>query len=272
MHLRHLISAAAVCSVVALVLMPTPAEAKPKRVCSVNQDGVLVCRVVEDGTPGAVVPGGPGAAAGAGQTPVAPPVLVGAGCPAVPAVNPAVPCAAAVPGVPAGPVVTPAQVGAMAAASLKLPSPKARRSPDDRLPDGRATTYVRLQTWFYVPVAQWKPLTVSATAGGVTATATATPTVLAFDPGDGSAAVSCAGPGRAWVFGQDKNFDVAPGGCSYAYLRSSYGYPGGMVTARYSITWSIRWTGAGGAGGVLPDVVTTSTSVFAVAEAQAVVQ
>lgn len=168
--------------------------------------------------------------------------------------------------------MTPAQVGAMAAASLKLPSPKARRSPDDRLPDGRATTYVRLQTWFYVPVAQWKPLTVSATAGGVTATATATPRMLAFDPGDGSAVVSCAGPGRAWVFGQDKNFDVAPGGCSYAYLRSSYGYPGGMVTARYSITWSIRWTGAGGAGGVLPDVVTTSTSVFAVAEAQAVVQ
>jgi hypothetical protein len=160
----------------------------------------------------------------------------------------------------------------MAAAALQLPSPTAHRSPEDHLPDGRPSTYVKLQTWFFVPAAQWKPLSLTARAGGVTATATATPTLLAFDPGDGAAPVSCVGPGRAWVFGQDRNFDVAPGGCSYAYQRSSYGYPGGMVTARYSITWAIRWTGTGGAAGVLPDVVTTSTAAFAVAEAQAVVQ
>ena len=140
------------------------------------------------------------------------------------------------------------------------------------MPDGRPTTYVRLQTWFYVPAAQWKPVRVTASAGGLSATATATPTVLMFDPGDGSGPVSCAGPGRAWVYGQDKNFDPAPGGCSYAYLKSSYGFPGGMVTATYSITWEITWAATGGAGGGLPDVMTTSTARFAVAEAQAVVQ
>ena len=100
----------------------------------------------------------------------------------------------------------------------------------------------------YVPQEQWRPVTVTATAAGVSATATATPTVLSFDPGDGSAPVSCTGPGRAWVFGQDKNFDPAPGGCSYAYPRSSYGFPEGMVTATYAITWQVTWSATGRAG------------------------
>ena len=130
---------------------------------------------------------------------------------------------------------------------------------------------MQLQTWFYVPAQQWRVLRVSATAGGITATATARPVALELDPGDGTGVVSCVGPGRAWVFGVDKNFDVAPGGCSHAYRRSSYGSPDGMVTARYAIRWRVSWTATGGASGVLADVVTTSTVRYAVAEAQAVV-
>ena len=258
MYQRRRVIMAAGCLLLAGMQGSTLAVAAPKQRCVTLESGQVLCYVVKDATPARVVPAGRQGGSAPSPAPVyAPWARV-----------------AAVPGAPGagGAVVTPAQLGARAAASLRLPEPVARRSPEDVLPDGRSTTWVRLQTWFFVPAQQWQPVTVTATAGGLSATATARPTALTFDPGDGSAPVSCAGPGRAWAYGVDKNFDVAPGGCSYAYPRSSFGFAGGMVTATYAIRWEITWTATGGPGGVLPDVTTTSQSRFAVAEAQAVTQ
>lgn len=182
-----------------------------------------------------------------------------------------VPCAPTTPKAPAVAAPTPEALAHQLAASMVLPKPTPKRSPDQALPDGRPTTYVKLSTWFYVPAAQYKPKTVRAQLGTVWAEATATPVALTFIPGDGSPGVACAGPGRAWVYGQDMNDTPPPGGCGYTYTHSSYGQPGGMVTATYGIQWDVTWTGSGGAGGTLPSMQTTSTSTFAVAEAQAVV-
>jgi hypothetical protein len=41
--------------------------------------------------------------------------------------------------------------------------------------------------------------------------------------------------------------------------------------ATYGIVWRAVWVGSGGTGGGFPDVTTSATSRFAVAEAQAVI-
>lgn len=187
----------------------------------------------------------------------------------------AVPAAVPAAGVPAAApvvVVTTVELAAQAMEQAALPVPIPKRSPEQSLPDGRSTTFVKLPTWFYVPAEQWKPVSVTAAAGGVSSTVTATPSSLSFDPGNGDGPVTCTGPGRAWVEGRDGNLDAAPGGCGYTYLKTSFGHPGGMVTARYTITWKVTWAGSDGASGALPNKTTSSTATFAVAEAQAVVQ
>lgn len=155
---------------------------------------------------------------------------------------------------------------------VNLPVPTPQRSPEQTLADGRSTTFVQLPTWFFIPADQWKPVSVTAVVGGVSATVTATPTTLTFDPGNGDAPVSCTGPGRAWVQGQDDNLAHAPGGCDYTYTKTTFGYPGGMLNATYTITWAVSWSGSDGASGTYPDKTTSSTATFAVAEAQAVVR
>jgi hypothetical protein len=60
-------------------------------------------------------------------------------------------------------------------------------------------------------------------------------------------------------------------GCDYRYLKSTFGYPNGELTATYSITWTVTWTGTNGMSGALNPLTTTAASTFAVAELQAVV-
>ena len=84
--------------------------------------------------------------------------------------------------------------------------------------------------------------------------------------------MSCAGPGTAWAPGQYAKGAPSPSGCDYTYTRSTVGYPNDELTATYSIEWTVSWTGSGGAAGTLPAFTTSTTAVFAVAEAQAVVE
>jgi hypothetical protein len=97
-----------------------------------------------------------------------------------------------------------------------------------------------------------------------------TPAALTFDPGDGNPAVSCAGPGSVWTQ-HDGAWAASPSGCDYRYPHTSIHEPGQVLTAIYGIQWQITWTGSGGAGGSLPNMTTTATSTFAVAEVQAVI-
>jgi hypothetical protein len=176
------------------------------------------------------------------------------------------------PSAPAGPAgKSPARLAQEAWATLRLPKPVPPLTPwGARLRDGRPYTVVRVPTWFWTAPASYRVKSARAAAGPVFAEVTVTPVALTFTPGDGGRTVSCAGPGRVWTPAAGQ-WAHAPGGCDYAYELSTYGYPRGQLTATYGILWRATWVGSGGAGGSFPDVTTTATSVFAVAEAQAVV-
>lgn len=103
----------------------------------------------------------------------------------------------------------------------------------------------------------WATVSETATVGAVSSTVTATPTQVEWDPGDGSAAVVCDGPGS-----------VAEPDCTHTYGHSTRGAP---ITLTATITWEVAWTATTGEGGVLPGVTRTSSVDVVVQEAQAVI-
>jgi len=100
---------------------------------------------------------------------------------------------------------------------------------------------------------------------------TAEPVSLSFTPGDGHAAVSCAGPGSVWREGVNGPWDPSPSWCQYRYPHSSIHDPNQEVTATYTITWQLTWTGSGNTAGTLTAKTTSATATFAVAEVESVV-
>lgn len=166
--------------------------------------------------------------------------------------------------------VTPARLARAALAKVRAPRPRPGRYPSGRLADGRPFTVVRAYTWYWTDPAGFHPLTARAAAGPVWAKVMVTPVALTFTPGDGHAAVSCAGPGTVWT-AHDGVWAASPSGCDYRYPHSSIHDPGQTVTATYGIRWQASWVGSGGAAGDLPGFSTNATATFAVAEAEAVV-
>lgn len=173
---------------------------------------------------------------------------------------------------PSGPAaaVDPAVLARQALSTLTVPSPTTGRYPAGTLQDGQPFTVVNAHTWFWTDPASFRVRTARADAGGVWAQVTVTPTALLFTPGDGAAAVSCAGPGVAWQPG-DGVWAASPAGCDYRYPHSSIHQPDGRVTATYGIRWSVSWTSSTGVSGTLPGLTTTSNATFAVAEVESVV-
>jgi hypothetical protein len=129
---------------------------------------------------------------------------------------------------------------------------------------------VGLPEWFWIPAGQWHARTVTVTAGPVWATVVAAPIGLAFWPGAGLSAVSCAGPGTAY----DRREPSAQQhtDCSYIYQRSSAGQPEHVYHASLTVTWRVSWTGSGGAGGVLDAALGVPASLtIPVAQGEALV-
>lgn len=173
-------------------------------------------------------------------------------------------------------VPSPAVLAEQAAASFRLPDPTWGRFPAFTLKDGRPYTVVKTHMWFWTDPATWQTLSATARAGANWATVTATPEALVLVPGDGNGAVECASSGRAF----DKTRDAyrsswvpqpEPDGCDYVYQRSTWDYPGEVLTASLQIRWVLSWTGSGNTSGTLTSRVTSADSTFMVAELQAVV-
>jgi hypothetical protein len=156
-------------------------------------------------------------------------------------------------------IVTPATLAEQAFNSIVFPHPSGHRSPAEGQDyNGYPFTYVGLWTYYWTDPATWKPLTATASAAGLTATVTAVPVSLSFDPGDGSEGQSCAGPGRPWVE-SDGNSAPSEGACGYQYSQVTgpgYDHP---ITSTQTIVWKITWTGTGNTGGEIPGL-STSTS------------
>jgi len=143
--------------------------------------------------------------------------------------------------------------------SLVLPLPSPEFSP----PAASVRTLVGVDTWFWVPEADWAPVEATAEAGTVSVTATATPVLLRFEPGDGSAAVTCPGPGEPWT-------NDAETSCSYTYQWVSAHHPDGRWPAAVQVEWEVTWSASTGHSGVLEPFVMVTDVALVVAEAEAV--
>jgi len=166
-------------------------------------------------------------------------------------------------------ITTPASVAEKAVATIRFPHPSGHRSPsEDLLFHGYAFSYVNLWTFFWTDPATWHPVTASASAAGVTATVTATPVELVFDPGDGSDPVSCDGPGRPWV-DADGFSPPSDGACAYQYRHVSPTHQ--PFTSTQSIVWALTWTGTGHTGGTIPSITTSTSGQLQVMQIETVV-
>lgn len=111
------------------------------------------------------------------------------------------------------------------------------------------------------------PTTSSASAGGITVTATARLQKVTWDMGDGTTVI-CRGPGTAYkpAYGDSESPD-----CGHRYTRSSSREPHGTYTVTATSDWAITWQGAGQSGTIRLNGLTRSVEI-AVGEAQVLVQ
>lgn len=111
------------------------------------------------------------------------------------------------------------------------------------------------------------PMTASATAAGITVTASGRLLKVTWDMGDGNS-VTCAGAGTPYntAAGQSKSPD-----CGYVYQKSSSHEPDGKYTVTATSDWVITWSGAGQTGTIRLNGLARSVEI-SVGEAQVLVQ
>jgi hypothetical protein len=90
----------------------------------------------------------------------------------------------------------------------------------------------------WIDPSAWRTLTASASAGPVTSTATAMPSKVVWNMGDGDT-VTCNGPGTPFS-PSDPN---ASTDCSYTWPQA------GSYTVTATMYWSVIWTATGAPGG-----------------------
>jgi hypothetical protein len=130
-------------------------------------------------------------------------------------------------------VVNPVVVAEQAVQQLGLGSPSIEMAPPPGSPQ-----LVGVATWLWIDPDAWQDKTATAAAGPVTATATATPSKVVWDMGDGNS-VTCDGPGTPYSASDpDATTD-----CSYSWPAP------GSFTVTATVYWSVTWTATGAAGG-----------------------
>jgi hypothetical protein len=166
-------------------------------------------------------------------------------------------------------VVLAGSLARTAANQLVLPKPMARHNP-------AGMALVNLATWWWVDAGSWRPLSQRTQAGPVWAEVTATPTSTTWDPGDGSAPVTCAGPGTEYDTTRPASAQSTD--CSFTYRHTSGNQPqtgpsanDRFFTVTVTTTWNVTWVGTGGSGGTLPTISTSRSFPLAVAQRETVV-
>lgn len=96
----------------------------------------------------------------------------------------------------------------------------------------------------------WGPITRTASAGGVSVTATAEVERVRWLMGDGQVVV-CSGPGTVY---EDRFGKTDSPTCGYTYSKQ------GVYTVRAESLWRVRWSGMG-LSGTLPVLLTDSTTI-----------
>lgn len=167
-------------------------------------------------------------------------------------------------GAPDAPAIDPEVVAQQAVDSMKLVGPDIDINPK---PGGKGL--VGMPVWMAVDQSPttYGPNSASATAGGVTVTATAKVKSIVWEMGDGTS-VTCTGPGSVYK----KSFGMkASPDCGHRYKQTSEASPGGKFKVSATATWAIDWqvTGGGGESGQLTEV-RDSTVALTIVESQAV--
>ncbi|MFD7283653.1 ATP/GTP-binding protein [Streptomyces sp. NPDC059862] len=144
------------------------------------------------------------------------------------------------------------------------------RGPDIASPKaaGKYTVGVPLWMWVNQSATTYGPQSASASAGGVTVTATAKVSKIVWQMGDGTT-VTCNGPGT--VYRASAGMAESPT-CGHVYTTTSAGAPSGTYQVNATSTWSIDWqvtAGGGGQTGQLTEIQTSQMQV-AIGEVQVV--
>ncbi|GAA0680113.1 ATP/GTP-binding protein [Streptomyces cellulosae] len=129
---------------------------------------------------------------------------------------------------------------------------------------GKYTVGVPMWMWVNRSATTYGPNTASASAGGITVTATAKVSKIVWKMGDG-ASVTCNGPGTPYTSSQGMAESPT---CGHVYSKTSAGAQNGKFPVTATSTWTINWQG-GGQAGQLTQVRQTNVQV-AVGEVQVV--
>jgi hypothetical protein len=150
--------------------------------------------------------------------------------------------------------------------TLVPPQPMVQMSPGTDVPQ-----LTGLPTWLFLKSGSWGSTSASASAGGVTVTATAVPQTVNWSIGDGGS-VTCQGPGTPY---SAQSASASPSAssspdCGYTYRRTSAGMPGGVFDVTVTTSWRVDWHG-GGRSGSFPDLRSSVHVPVRVIEASALV-
>ncbi|WP_168708091.1 hypothetical protein [Actinomyces procaprae] len=123
-------------------------------------------------------------------------------------------------------------------------------------------TIVGWDTWIWATGDTPKEVRVTATAGPVTATITATASMLTLQPKDGTA--KCTGFGIPWSEDNDRTGTD----CVIIFDRSSAHFKDNTTPVDIKVTYAIEYTATDGATGTMDTHTTTTTTTIPVAEIQ----
>lgn len=149
----------------------------------------------------------------------------------------------------------PAQLAREALATMGLRAVQIGIVPD---PKPGSIGLVGLPVWMWTTPTEetWGPITRTASAGGVTVSATAKVKSLVWSMGDGST-VTCASPGTPYSESYGKTDSPT---CGHRYSRTSLNQPGDAYQVGATSYWEVTWAG-GGANGVINLDFTATTQV-----------
>lgn len=155
-----------------------------------------------------------------------------------------------------GQQITPEQVAQIAIKRMHMTAIKVGLAPTPVESSPKAMGVIGVPVWMWVanPASStYGPIETSASAGGITVTATATAERVEWNMGDGSAPITC-GQGTPY----NSSVDVAEPSpdCGYTYQKTSWDQPNHEYTVTASSYWRVDWTGAGQQGTIrLPALV-----------------
>ncbi len=142
-----------------------------------------------------------------------------------------------------GVLISPAELAQRAVATMQLRAVEIGIVPE---PKPGSIGLVGMPTWMWTTPTPntWGPITRTASAGGVTVTATAKVTTAVWRMGDGTT-VNCTSPGMPYddAYGRRDSPD-----CGHTYVNTSLGKPGDAYQVQATSYWKVEWAGGGQTG------------------------